>query len=782
MKRIHLSARLGPNRLSRKRNHSKRWLKAVAVALSVLLMSPTIAPSAALAWKPTTHVYLSDFAIADALDNGKVTISKIDSQTGQIVGTIGEYSVDAQLLADLRRHKAQYNAGVLGPDAYPDILTGQQVIHAGPDAGVSGGTNTWLSHIWQQSRSGKNNTSAVRAFTAGYLTHAAGDMYAHTLINNFSGGPFEIKPPDGPTNAIKHVVLEGYIDKRIDARALGSNFFQASIAGVNGFIYRAMVDAKPNTTLSRTLLPKGQTSTKFSIPRIYSTLRANLQRDIDAYYAKKADYDRRYNEKISQGNACGTFDFSCSRTALYAQAAAIQAAKAAYVTGNGIQVTYKEAWRKDIDNGLKVWPQVSHKVATALFFNTSRSANITAAEDELQNYVLKHLLSMSGAPDFVGLTAGVIGDIVDAITPDFLLEPIRQLKEDLLNTLLKEAIGMDKNELAKYLKNPERYFDQVMARGGGQKINLAQFNQNYLNIRDRGFSNPNESFDYRQFPAAYNTVTISKLVLLPKAEINRLLQDLGSRNRLSQDNIMLGFIRSLDTDNEWHKHDHPNPKMALAGDYCAYSQVFMKQTGEKGTPSTTQCQTSATARTEAVVMHPNGKAYFFSQGRYSRFDFATDQVDRAQASIGADGWQGLAQNLDASLLHPNGKAYFFKGNQYQRFDFSQDKVDKTARIGVDGWKGVPANLDAAVMHPNGKAYFFKDNQYYRFDFAQDQVDKVGRIGADGWQGLASGLDSAILHPNGKAYFFKGDRYYRFDFTADQVDKQGVIDRDGWEGL
>ena len=567
-----------------------RWnrsaiVKTVAMALLLSVAGMALFPSEALAWKPTTHVFLAEKAMDDATDDGFVTIPKINPQTGEISGTVGEYAVAPAILSALRSSSSQYRAGVLGPDAYPDILTGQQVIHPGPnDTGIAGGTDAWLQYLWKEGK--RTNTSAVNAFVTGYITHAAGDMYAHTFINNFSGGPFAIEPPQGPTNAIKHVVLEGYMDKRIDAGAIDADFFKASISGVDGFIYRTMIDAKPGTELSQKLLVKDAGGTDFSVPRIYSTLRENLQGEISDYYAQKRDYDRQYNRHIQSGNSCGTFDFSCSRTASYARAASVQAKKAAYVTANGIQTTYKEAWRADIDDGLKAWPQVSHKVATALFFNPNRSTKTSDAQGVLESYATSHLLSMSGAPtDFVGLSVNVIGGIVDAITPDFLLAPIRQLKEDLLNTLLTESIGMDKAELEKYLKNPELYFDEVMALGVGEDVTLAQFNQNYLKIADDGFDNPNESFDYRQVPAAYNTVAISKLVMLPQSEVNRLLADLGSSKRISTPNVMLGFIQSLDADNQWHS----NPNMILAGDYCAYSQVFMSQPGEEGTPSIRGC-------------------------------------------------------------------------------------------------------------------------------------------------------------------------------------------------
>lgn len=559
------------------------WNRLKAYSLRLFIISLAICfvsfPSAAWAWKPTTHVYLGKQALDDALDDGRVTIPRVDYSSGQIVGTVGTYSVDPNILAALRSNAAQYRAGILGPDAYPDILTGQQVIHpSSTETKIAGGPDAWLTYLWN--RANAANTAAIRAFTVGYLTHAAGDMFGHTFVNNFSGGSFAIVPPQGPANAVKHIVVEGYTDKRADARTMDSNFFDVSINGVNDFIYQNMIDARPGSFLDQQLLRAGGTGTDFSIPRIYSTMRAGLQRDIDAYYNKKADYDRR-------AAACKTFDFSCSRTA-------ILASKAAYMAKNAIPVTYKEAWRADIDKGLKAWPGVSHEVAKALFFNPARSADTQRAEDILQKYVTNHLLSMSGAPDFVGLTAGAVSSIVDAITPDFFLEPIRKLKEDLLNTMLKSAIGMTKQELKDYLTSPDKYFDQVLGRGSGENTNLQSFNANYLKIKDAGFSNPSESFNPNAVPAAYNTIVMSKLILLGQSEVNRLLSDLKSSARLQQPNVMLGFIRTLDGDNQWASG------MVFAQDCNAYRQIFMKQPGERGACSSGVSQTPPVPAAQTV--------------------------------------------------------------------------------------------------------------------------------------------------------------------------------------
>lgn len=522
------------------RSHKARVLAAVIGIVAVLT------PGVAAAWKPTSHVYFAEIAVNDALDDGWVEIP--------VLGTtdVRRYKVDEATLEALRLGRPQYRAGVLGPDAYPDILTGQQVIHPDPhDSGIPEGSDAWLEHVWYSF----DGDPSRRAFRLGFLTHAAGDTWGHTFINNFSGAPFTLNPPG---NAVRHIVLEGYVDKRLPANALTGDFFNASISGLEGHIYGTMVDARPGTRLDQ-LLPYGA-STRLSIPRIFSTLRASLENDIAGYYARKAELYRLYEE-------CSVWDMRCSKTVRWAE-------YAAFIAVNGLPTTYMEYWRDDIDEGLRLWPQVSHEVAQALFFNPQRGADIERADRVLTDYATQHLLSMAGAPDFIGLTAAAIAAIIEAITPDFLLEPIRLLKAELLDTLLKASIGMTKQELKNYLTQPDRYFDQVMTTGDGEHVTLERFNHEYLRISDPGYTNPSESFDWRVLPASYNTVVASKLVLLPPAEIDRLIQELGGSRRLEKPNVMLGFAHTLDGSRQWRDG------MVLAAECDVYNKVFKPMPGD----------------------------------------------------------------------------------------------------------------------------------------------------------------------------------------------------------
>ena len=149
------------------RTKLRRALRAAAGIL--LMLFSVLPPSVALAWKPTTHVQLAEIALQDALDDGRVTIMRVDPRTGATLGPLGDFPVSPQILAALKAAPDRYRAGVLGPDAYPDIMTGQQIIHpevAKDDSGRVIGSDAWLNHMWTRSYAG-DASPEVRAFAPG---------------------------------------------------------------------------------------------------------------------------------------------------------------------------------------------------------------------------------------------------------------------------------------------------------------------------------------------------------------------------------------------------------------------------------------------------------------------------------------------------------------------------------------------------------------------------------------------------------------------------------------
>ena len=88
------------------------------------------------AYKVETHVWIGQEVIND-LEDGAISI-QAGSQT--ITVPVRQEIVDAILL-----NKNSYRAGNIGPDAYPDIFTGQFVVHPGVED--SWNTDDWLKYL-----------------------------------------------------------------------------------------------------------------------------------------------------------------------------------------------------------------------------------------------------------------------------------------------------------------------------------------------------------------------------------------------------------------------------------------------------------------------------------------------------------------------------------------------------------------------------------------------------------------------------------------------------------
>lgn len=163
---------------------------------STVFLFCIILSSNAYAFKADTHVWVGQQVLNDVLDDGKITI-KID-------GIPFEYVVRQELLDAIRSNPSIFRMGNVGPDAFPDILTGQMVVHPGAVNGWQ--TDDWLKWIANEA---ENNPKAL-AFAAGYLGHAATDIFSHTYVNQYSGDAFSLT--DGELDVeVRHYALEDFI-------------------------------------------------------------------------------------------------------------------------------------------------------------------------------------------------------------------------------------------------------------------------------------------------------------------------------------------------------------------------------------------------------------------------------------------------------------------------------------------------------------------------------------------------------------------------------------------
>jgi len=532
---------------------------AATAAVGVLALLPA---KPARAWKPSTHVALAEYAIEEALATGYVTIATLERRNTDGVHwyerkPLGRYAVDPKLLNALRTRRAHFRAGVLGPDAYPDILTGQRLIHDdGHDELAHGeppqfhpvtgarlnlpnynpfesGANSYLTSVYNGVGLYPNSAhvDSMRAFAFGFLVHAAGDMFIHDYINHFAGGPFEIGP-----NAIKHVILEGYLAER-GPKLTATAMSDYSIDGLDQFIYDRLVDAsfyrgKPTGDLSpgamfRFYQGRGL-NTATSLPAVFSKLADQLCHDIESLKGSVNPL------KIAERE-------------------------------------YKEAWLEDIVVGLRAWPKYSHKVAYHLMIDPEPDGGKRRdkVSQVLADYVTDHLISMSGAPDAIGDAAGAAVWVARTLSDLGLMEPIKEMQRDFVNYMFRKHSGKSLDEWVKIYTHPSRYFDQILGPGSpgeGERITKSDLNRDHLGVADVGDGQTGDSWTPDTFAPAYNTVVATKLALLGEAEQKRLLADLKNTNVGAgpvKNNALLGFIRSLDASAQWRvKEDRGGIKYA----------------------------------------------------------------------------------------------------------------------------------------------------------------------------------------------------------------------------
>ncbi len=217
----------------------------------------------------------------------------------------------------------------------------------------------------------------------------------------------------------------------------------------------------------------------------------------------------------------------------------------------------------------------------------------------------------------------------------------------------------------------------------------------------------------------------------------------------------------------------------------------------------------------AVLLHANGRIYFFKGNKYYKFNFQTHKVEKI-GTVGKDDWRDLKfdartfpnhTNVFTPKAYPNHKpgfdatvnnqqhndVHFFKNAkgfyvQYKRIrgrligsEFSienywndSNNPVKSARLGSpSSYDGVLTHFDAVINEGYRYYHFFKGSKYYTWDSKVGEVVKRGNI-KDKWSRLPSNLDAAtFVIENGKkfVYFFKGDMYFKYNPKNTNVIKQ-----------
>jgi hypothetical protein len=177
---------------------SSAGIHVARVAAAVLCLA--LFPRTSVAFKIDTHVWIAQQVLNDAVD-GFIEV-RLAPQGKRPAETV-RIAVPPEVRRALGRFPEFFRMGSIGPDAFPDVLVGQMIIH--PSVAGGWGTADWLRHLHSASISDEQ-----RAFAFGYLIHAAADVFAHTYVNRYAGDVFELKKPAA---SIRHVRLESFISQ-----------------------------------------------------------------------------------------------------------------------------------------------------------------------------------------------------------------------------------------------------------------------------------------------------------------------------------------------------------------------------------------------------------------------------------------------------------------------------------------------------------------------------------------------------------------------------------------
>lgn len=491
--------------MSQLRTESHRWRLPSSLGLPAALLLcawVTIFP-------PKTHEYMTT-EILESVVTGKVTIDGYD------------YVIDERLRRAISEHPAYYRAGAIGPDAFPDIAFGQAYIHpnarcaddaAASDACAQKGGRTytweWLDHVYRRgwsyydSLGGNAEGQKALAFAYGFLTHAAGDVWGHTLVNAVSGGVYPpldqvAKNPSARLIAIRHIVADEYIGTK-------TVHTDMPIAVPHDFIYKTFI-----TDTAARRMGEGYLFARFM------KLRDHLQAEKDA---------------VPRSAPRGCISVHSP------------AGKCLQWVARGPIIAYLDDWIWSIDRGLREWPHMSEDVAVDLL----KYHSFSKAKDRLSEFATDRLPRMvAGPPGGVARILDEVGDEVWKGMPEVKIGPV----EDFESELFRQAFGLSPRELESYMTTPERMLaDSALRFPANTRTTLDS-----LMVLQ-----PDSTFSPSRFAAYRNAIVLAKLLLLAPDELDRMqaryevgwVYNVSDASRLM--NAILGWPRSLDADHQWRR-------------------------------------------------------------------------------------------------------------------------------------------------------------------------------------------------------------------------------------
>jgi zinc dependent phospholipase C len=433
-------------------------------------------------WKPNSHIFAANLAREDAIDDGLVTIPPY-----------GAIPANPDAVRALRKFPNDFRGGVIGPDVFPDILVGQSFAHVDHSSNHNRWTaDDWLRHLFRQARAWRDpaaDPDRVLAFAYGWLTHAAGDMFGHSYVNDWGdgrkGGAEYAWDWGNPIIVGRHVALESYIAQRTPPTDTAIDVwarFMAEAAIKHASVVGHTADAVHYQHWMK----------------MYHWLGPALAR-------AKAEMDAAAPNK-SYATKCAAAPAACASKEFF------------------------ETWYRDIDGGLHKLVEANLVLGRGIL-NHRVQDGISAISEWNGEWLMK----MHGAH----APAEVLKWIADHDPLAPVKDSIRALVVDYMEQRFARQFA-----LLKMMSSPAYYMDSVY-KPNGPAVRAAVDADMHLGA--------DGLLRWREFEPLYNTVITSKLVLLDGTGLNELARRAGIGVPLYPDgaNIMFAFMKSMDGHRQW---------------------------------------------------------------------------------------------------------------------------------------------------------------------------------------------------------------------------------------
>ncbi len=532
-----------------------RFPGAAIRALVLPLIACVLLSAPVFALKPKVHLSLGLKLIQDLSQSVLI----------QLPGFAGpdwpSFESDPELLNAVRKWPGYFLAGTIGPDGFPDIIFGQAVIH--PDLrcdydnpncpycncelGPSSRTWTgdWLRHLWDRAHalSGIEREQAL-AFVLGFFSHAAGDMWGHSFVNQYAGGSWPVDYTSDVARSAKnvelHLVAEGLVGSHVpDVRA--------AVSGVHN------ADGQPGIRVPLAFLEDTFIKDAWAVDHrgtsfisLFLSLKKSLQ-----------DHALPDEPQVSETDLLRLFAGDV-----------VTAASLLPKAKDWLVRHYVLCWIDNIDKGLSAWLETNASLADQIFVQ-NETGNVM---DALGDFKDDHLWKMLGLKpqQMIETCLGIPRWVMFLLNPgQFLIDTsdeivgsvadwakayYREVQEDLVNFVFKKAFGISFDDFKDYWTNAEALAPVALGQPATNEI------LGLLHLDGSGFLNAG------QCAATHNIDVLNHMLVLNADGLNALMFRFNVGPVFQPEtspNVMLGFVKSIDGNHQWRKNA-PAPPVAEA--------------------------------------------------------------------------------------------------------------------------------------------------------------------------------------------------------------------------